>query len=463
METHPVVSVVDRLRAAHRTGKTLPLAWRTQQLRRLRDLLDDHEPSILEALAADLGKPTFEAYGTEVGFAKAEVAYALAHLAKWMKPERARTPVRARLLNFWSRSRIQREPLGVVLIIGPWNYPLQLTLGPLVGALAAGNCAVVKPSELAPRTSAAVAELIQRYLDPDCVQVIEGGADEAAELIEQRFDHVFFTGSTRVGRIVARAAAENLTPVTLELGGKSPCLVDRDVQLDVAARRIVWGKFLNAGQSCVAPDYVLAHKAIEPALTDALARVVRAFYGDDPQKSPDLARIVSDDHVQRLTAFFGDGEVVVGGRADPADRYVAPTVLRGVDPDAPVMREEIFGPVLPVVAVDDLDAAIDFVNARPKPLALYVFSRDPARARHVLAHTRSGGACVNDTVSHLADPGLPFGGVGASGMGAYHGRHGFECFSHRKGVLDRATWVDLQLRYPPISTGALRLVRRLLG
>ena len=463
MEATEVATIVDELRTAFETRVTRPIAWREQQLRALFALHEENEQSIMNALEADLRKPALEAYATELGFVKGEIAHTLAHLPKWMRPEKVRTPIKAQLLNFRAKSRIHREPVGVVLIIGPWNYPFQLLLAPLIGALAAGNCAILKPSEITPRCSAVVAELIPRYLDPDGVRVIEGGVAETTALLEQKFDHIFFTGSTTVGRVVAQAAAQHLTPVTLELGGKSPCIVDREVDLEVAARRIVWGKFFNAGQTCVSPDYVLVDKQLESTLLEALTRTIHEFYGDDPQNSPDLARIVSVRHQERLIEFFKDGDVVVGGTADGADRYVAPTVLKNVSLDAPVMSDEIFGPILPVIPVDDMDEAIRFVNARPKPLALYVFSRDSFAARKVLDNTSSGGACVNDTISHLMDPNLPFGGVGDSGMGAYHGRYSFEVFSHRKSVLDRATWIDLKLRYPPFGGSALGLIRRLLG
>ncbi len=347
-------------------------------------------------------------------------------------------------------------------MIGPWNYPIQLLLSPLVGAIAAGNAAVLKPSELAPASAAALAELVPRYLDTACIRVIEGGVPETEELLAERFDYIFFTGSTRVGRIVMEAAAKHLTPVTLELGGKSPCIVARDADMDVAARRIAWGKLVNAGQTCVAPDYVLVDAAAADSLVHRLEAAIRDFYGDDPRQSPDFARIVSPAHHARLCSFFEDGDVVVGGAADPDDRYVAPTILRNVRPDAKVMQEEIFGPILPVLTVESVDEAIEFVNAREKPLALYVFTRDKATSRRVVERTSSGGACINDVVAHLGVPDLPFGGVGESGMGAYHGRHGFETFSHRKAVLDKSTLVDPALRYPPYVENKTKWAKRLV-
>ncbi len=453
-----VPTTVTGLREAFASGRTRSLAWRRRQLNRLGDLLEEHEGRLLEALAKDLGKPEVEAYAGEVGYLKGDVRHTLKHLRGWMKPEKVSTP----MLNFKGTSRVHREPLGVVLIIGPWNYPIQLLLAPLIGAVAAGNCALMKPSELTPHCSALVAELVPKYLDPDCIKVIEGGIPETTAILEQRFDHVFFTGSTRVGKIVMLAAAKHLTPVTLELGGKSPAIVDQECDLDVTARRIAWGKFFNAGQTCVAPDYVLVHRSMEQPLLDALKRSIAEFYGADPKQSPDYARIVSKGHLQRLVGFLKDGEVVVGGEHDEEQRFLAPTVLKGVKEDAPVMAEEIFGPVLPVLPVDGIDEAIAFVNARPKPLALYVFTSDSHTSREVLSRTSSGGACVNDAVSHLVPPDLPFGGVGESGMGAYHGRHSFETFSHRKSVFDRVTWLDLKLRYPPYA-GAMAWIKRMMG
>jgi aldehyde dehydrogenase (NAD+) len=339
---------------------------------------------------------------------------------------------------------------------------VQLVLTPLVGALAAGNCVVLKPSEVTPHSSAALAKLVPRYLDPDAVAVVEGGVAETTALLGERFDHIFYTGNGRVGRVVMAAAAKHLTPVTLELGGKSPCLVDSDVDLDVAVHRIAWGKFLNAGQTCIAPDYVLVHESRERELLDGLAKVLREFYGDDPKRSPDLARIASDRHQERLTKLLESGEVVVGGETDAAERWVAPTVLRNVSPDSPAMEDEIFGPILPVLKVRDMDQAIEFVNQREKSLALYVFTRRPEVEERVVSRTSSGGVCVNATLWHIANPHLPFGGVGESGLGAYHGRQSFEVFSHRKSVLRKPTRFDVRFLYPPYTKGKLALLKRLL-
>jgi aldehyde dehydrogenase (NAD+) len=452
-------AVIARLRATFDSGRTRPLAFRLQQLDGLARFLHERERDIQDALHQDLGRPPLEAFTGDIAHPQSDLAYVRKHLASWMRPERVRTP----LVVQPGKSYIHREPLGVVLIIGPWNYPVQLVLVPLIGALAAGNCAVVKPSEVAPATSALLAEALQQYVDPDCVCIVEGGVEETTALLAERFDYIFYTGNGTVGRIVMEAAAKHLTPITLELGGKSPCLVDRNTDLDVATRRIVWGKFYNAGQTCVAPDYILVHEAIENELLGRLKQTVRKFYGDDPRSSPDYGRVVNARHHRRLTALLpGSGEIVTGGEADEPERYLAPTILGNVSPDAPVMAEEIFGPILPVLRVKSIDEAITFVNARPKPLALYLFTQDGEVQRQVLERTSSGGALVNHISLHVGVPSLPFGGVGASGMGAYHGRASFETFSHRKSVLVKPTWLDPRLVYPPYTESKQKWIKRLL-
>ncbi|WP_037676702.1 aldehyde dehydrogenase family protein [Streptomyces griseus] len=425
---------VARLRATFRTGRTKSVEWRTTQLRRLRAMLTENGPDLAAALRTDLGKSATEAHRTEIDFTVREIDHTLDHLADWLRPEPA--PVPAHLgadIRVWT----QYDPLGVVLVIAPWNYPAQLLLAPVVGALAAGNAVVAKPSELAPATSAAVARLLPAYLDTDAVAVVEGGVPETTALLAERFDHVFYTGNGTVGRIVMRAAAEHLTPVTLELGGKSPVFVDRDTDLDVVADRLARGKFLNAGQTCVAPDYVLTDPETAAALEPALARAVEAVYGADPQASSEYGRIVNERHFDRLTGLLGSGRVVVGGDSDRTDKYIAPTVLADVDPKSPVMGEEIFGPILPLVTVDGLDEAIAFINDRDKPLALYVFSETEATRGRIAAETSSGGLGHGLPLAHLTVSDLPFGGVGESGMGNYHGRYSIETFSHRKAVLEK--------------------------
>ncbi|MEU6328990.1 aldehyde dehydrogenase family protein [Streptomyces sp. NPDC047049] len=426
-------AVIGRLRRTFATGRTVATDWRRGQLAALRTLLTDHGDELLAALATDLGKGPEEAYRTEIGFTLHEIDHTLAHLDDWLAPRPAELP--DRLLP--ATARVVREPLGVVLVIAPWNYPLQLALAPLVGALAAGNCAVVKPSELAPATSAALARLLPRHLDSDAVTVVEGAVPETTALLAERFDHIFYTGNGAVGRIVMTAAARHLTPVTLELGGKSPVVLDPGTDLAAAARRIVTGKFLNAGQTCVAPDYVLAIGDTARAIEPHLAEAVHEVYGADPAGAEEYGRIVNERHFDRLTALLDSGRTVLGGTHDRATRYLAPTVLADVAPDAPVMREEIFGPVLPIVPVPDLDAAIAFINERDKPLALYAFTASDATKQRLLTETSSGALTFGLPVAHLTAPDLPFGGVGESGMGRYHGEYSLDTFSHSKAVLDK--------------------------
>ncbi|MGW2702908.1 aldehyde dehydrogenase family protein [Streptomyces sp. NPDC001340] len=424
--------VVARLRATFRTGRTKPVEWRTGQLRRLRAMLTENGADLAAALHADLGKSSTEAYRTEIDFTIREIDHTLEHLDEWLRPESAPVPAH---LGGDATAWTQYDPLGVVLVIAPWNYPAQLLLAPMVGALASGNAVVAKPSELAPATSAALAELIPAHLDTDAVAVVEGGIPETTALLAERFDHIFYTGNGAVGRIVMRAAAEHLTPVTLELGGKSPVFVDRGTDLDVVADRLARGKFLNAGQTCVAPDYVLTDPETAAALEAALVRAVDALFGADPQASPEYGRIVNERHFDRLSALLASGRVAVGGGSDRTDKYIAPTVLADVDPKSPVMQEEIFGPVLPIVTVSGLDAAIDFINDRDKPLALYVFTESEQTRGRIAAETSSGGLGYGLPLAHLTVSDLPFGGVGESGMGSYHGRYSIETFSHRKAVL----------------------------
>ncbi|MEU5591899.1 aldehyde dehydrogenase family protein [Streptomyces sp. NPDC020298] len=426
--------VVARLRATFRTGRTKPVEWRTGQLGRLRALLTENGDELAAALHADLGKSATEAYRTEIDFTVREIDHTLDHLAEWLRPEPAPVPA---YLGADATAWTQYDPLGVVLVIAPWNYPAQLLLAPVVGALAAGNAVVAKPSELAPATSAALARLIPVYLDTDAVAVVEGGVPQTTALLAERFDHVFYTGNGTVGRIVMRAAAEHLTPVTLELGGKSPAFVDRGTDLDVVADRLARGKFLNAGQTCVAPDYVLTDPETAAALEPALARAVEALFGTDPATSPEYGRIVNERHFDRLSGLLDSGRAVVGGAGDRTAKYIAPTVLADVDPKSPVMQEEIFGPILPIVTVPGLDAAIDFVNDRDKPLALYVFTESDGTRERIAAETSSGGLGHGLPLAHLTVSDLPFGGVGESGMGSYHGRYSIETFSHRKAVLSK--------------------------
>lgn len=451
---------VERQRAFFQSGATRSLEFRRAQLLRLRAAILAGEQPILDALNADLRKSAYEAYATEVGLVLGEIRHALRHVASWMKPRRRWTAP----LSWPSRGFIRPEPYGVALIVGPWNYPFQLLLAPWIGALAAGNCAVLKPSEFAPATAAVVAQLIGSTFPELLVQVVQGDRETGEALLRVKFDTIFFTGSTAVGRAVMTAAARHLTPVTLELGGKSPCLVCADARLDVAARRIVWGKFMNAGQTCVAPDFVLADRAIRPRLVAALQQALRAFYGESPRRSPDYSRIVNRRHLDRLIGYLGAGRVVQGGEHDADDLYLAPTILTDVAWDAGVMQEEIFGPILPVLDFDRIEDALARLRDRPTPLALYLFTRDSKTQSYVLANTRSGGVALNDTVTHMVGPNLPFGGLGESGMGAYHGRASFDCFTHSRSVLRRSLALDLKLVFPPprVSLALLKRVSHLL-
>ena len=423
---------VARLRATFRSGRTKPVDWRTAQLRRLREMLTTDGPALAAALHADLGKSSTEAFRTEIDFTVREIDHTLEHLGGWLRPESAPVPAH---LGADATAWTQYDPLGVVLVIAPWNYPAQLLLTPLLGALAAGNAVVVKPSEMAPATSAALARLLPQYLDTDAVAVVEGGIPETTALLAERFDHIFYTGNGAVGRIVMRAAAEHLTPVTLELGGKSPAFVDGDADLAVVADRLARGKFLNAGQTCVAPDYVLTDPATARALEPLFTKAVEALYGTEPQTSAEYGRIVNERHFDRLVGLLDSGRVVTGGDSDRDTKYIAPTVLADVDPKAPVMQEEIFGPVLPIVTVPGLDEAIEFINDRDKPLALYVFTDSDTTRQRLAAETSSGGLGFGLPLAHLTVSDLPFGGVGESGMGNYHGHYSIETFSHRKAVL----------------------------
>jgi aldehyde dehydrogenase (NAD+) len=453
--------LIARQRAYFHSGATRTLEFRRTQLRGLLAALEAHEPALLAALHEDLRKSPLDAYTAEIGFVAGEIRHALRHLASWMKPARRRVP----LLAWPAHGSIRPEPCGLALIIGPWNYPLQLLLTPLVGAIAAGNCAVLKPSEFAPHTAAVIGRIIETAFPMDYIALVQGEQATAEALLRQKFDTVFFTGSTATGRAVMTAAARHLTPVTLELGGKSPCIVAADAPLAITARRIVWGKFMNAGQTCVAPDFVIADRRVSGALLEAMKQTLRDFHGADPRKSPDFGRIINRRHFDRLTRFLNDGQIACGGRHDAGDLYIEPTVLTGVPWDAPVMEEEIFGPILPVLEFSELDEVFGQLRGRPVPLALYLFSNDRAVHERVLAETRSGGVCINDTITHILARDLPFGGCGESGMGAYHGRASFDCFTHRRSVMRRSLAFDPRFRYPPprVTLPVLKRILRWLG
>jgi len=449
--------VLQEVRSVFNTGRTRDLKWREQQLRAIERMCDEREAEISAALTADLGRSAFESWLVDVASTKAEAAFARKHLRKWTKPKRAGLP----LAQMPGKAWVQFDPLGVVLIIGPWNYPFFLCMSPLVAAVAAGDAAVIKPSELAPATSVLIAKLVPQYLDRDAIRVVEGAADVTQDLLSQGFDHALFTGGTEIGRKIMAAAAPTLTPVTLELGGKSPVVVLADADLDVAARRIAWTKLLNSGQTCIAPDYVLAERSIAAALTEKIIAAIATFRAD--QADPSLT-IVNERQFDRLVSLISatGGTVVTGGRSDRAALKIEPTVILDPPIGDPVMSDEIFGPILPILTVDSADAAVAFVNKRPKPLALYVFTKDQDRARTLIDRMPSGGAVINHIAMHCLVPQLPFGGVGASGMGAYHGQWGFEALSHRRAVLAKSAWPDPSLLYPPYTDRAMKILRRLL-
>jgi aldehyde dehydrogenase (NAD+) len=439
------------------TGKTKNIDFRLTQLKKLKETVKIYESEISEAIKADLNKPEFETFGSEMMLIFQEIDYISKHLRNWSQPQKVNVPVQF----FPASGKIYPEPLGIVLIIGPWNYPFQLILTPLVGAIAAGNCAILKPSELAPHTSRLVNKVISQSFPPEYIAVLEGGVETSQELLAQKFDHIFFTGGTAVGKIVMEAAAKHLTPVTLELGGKSPCIVDTDINLERTARRITWGKFMNAGQTCIAPDYLLVNQKIKTDLLENIQKCIKEFYGDNPAISPDYGRIISQKHFQRLSNFLNNRDTAPE-TTNSDDRYIAPTVLDNVSWDDPVMEDEIFGPILPILEYTDINQAIAEINSRPKPLALYLFSNDKDLQKQILQQTSSGGVCINDTVMQVGVSSLPFGGVGDSGIGRYHGKASFETFSHYKSVLQNPIWLDLKWRYAPYE-GKLPLLKRLLG
>jgi aldehyde dehydrogenase (NAD+) len=447
--------VLADLRRVFATCRTRAFEWRLEQLRGIERFVQERESDIAAALAEDLGRSPAEAWLGDVASTKGEAVYARKHVKKWMNRRRESLP----LAQLPGRAWVQYDPVGVVLVIGPWNYPLYLSLAPLVAAVAAGNCAVIKPSELAPATSALLARLLPRYVDPEAVRVIEGDAAVTQELLAAGFDHVLFTGGTEVGKKIMAAAAPTLTPVTLELGGKSPVIVAADADIDVAARRIAWVKLMNSGQTCIAPDYVLADRRIVDELVGKIVANVRDFRSGEPD--PGLP-IVNQRQFDRLVSLISttDGKVVTGGRSDEATLRVEPTVIVDPSPTDPVMADEIFGPLLPVLTVESLDDAVDFVNRRPKPLALYVFASGQL-GRDLVDRIPSGGAVINHVAMHCLVPSLPFGGVGASGMGAYHGKWGFETLSHRRAVLSKPAKPDPRLVYPPYSQWALNIMRRM--
>lgn len=440
-----IQKILQKQRQYFESGATKDVSFRIEKLKILKRAVLDNKQDILSALYKDLKKPEFEAVSSEILMVAQELNYAIKKLPSFAKPKKVKTP----LTHFPAESFIYNEPYGLVLIIGPWNYPFQLVIDPLIGAISAGNCAVVKPSEYASNTSRIIAEIINENFEEDFIVVFEGGQDISSALLKEKFDYMFFTGSLPVGKIVMKTAAENLTPVTLELGGKSPCVIDKNVNIEVAAKRIVWGKFFNAGQTCVAPDYVAVHKDIKKDFLENAKKNIISFYGENPKVSLDFARIINEKHFDRLINLMKGGSIAEGGEYDKESLYISPTIIDKVKWDDPIMKEEIFGPILPVIEYDDLSNLILNIKKFPKPLALYIFSNDKNIQEKIIKDTSFGGGCVNDVLTHLANPNLPFGGIGESGMGAYHGIANFETFSHRKSVLNKPFFMDINLRYPP--------------
>ncbi len=452
-----VAGILENQRAFFSTGETKEISFRVNALKKLKSAILRHEKEIFEALKNDLNKSPFESYMTELGIVLDEIDFMIKNIGKWSRAKKVRTP----FAHFKSLSYILPEPHGLVLIMSPWNYPFQLTLAPLSGAIAGGNCAVVKPSDYSPSTSAVVSGIIRECFDERYIKVVEGGRDVNRALLGERFDYMFFTGSVAVGKIVMEAASRNLTPVTLELGGKSPCIVDSDANIDIAAKRIIWGKCLNSGQTCVAPDYLLVRSCVKDRLVEAMKKYIVEFYGEEPCKNSEFPKIINESHFNRLKALMSSGKITAGGETNAATLQIAPTILEDVTWESPVMQEEVFGPILPVLTYEDLTEAIDAVNSHPKPLALYLFTNNRETEARVLKSVSFGGGCVNDTIVHMATSNMPFGGAGESGMGGYHGKWSFDTFTHKKSILKKSTMFDVNIRYAPYKN-KLGLLKKLM-
>ncbi len=450
-----IEEIVKKQRMYFAEGRTLAVGQRMEALKKLEQGILNCEQELYAALKKDLGKSRAESYMCEVGLTLSELRFVKKHVRKWNREKRVPTP----LAQFHARSFTVQEPYGVVLVMSPWNYPVLLTLEPLIGALAAGNCCVLKPSAYSPATSAVMKKMIADVFPEEYVTVIEGGREENQNLLSQKFDYIFFTGGVQVGKMVMEKAAANLTPVTLELGGKSPCIIDKSANLKLTAKRLAFGKYLNCGQTCVAPDYVLVHEAVKEEFLKLLKSEIRAMYGEDPLKNPDYGKMINRKHFDRVLGLMKEEKLILGGENDTAALRIAPAVMDQVTEDDAVMQEEIFGPLLPVLTVGSMEEAIAFVNRRPKPLALYLFTENRETEKNVLEYTSFGGGCINDTIIHLATSQMGFGGVGNSGMGSYHGKKSFETFSHEKSIVKKYTWMDLPMRYQPYTGWKEKLVR----
>ncbi|CAN7745148.1 aldehyde dehydrogenase [Paenibacillus sp. LjRoot56] len=446
-------SLVNKQRLFFLTGITKDVAFRLEALQKLRNAILSHEKELMEALKADLNKSEFEAYSTEIGMELKEIRFTLSNLRSWVKPKKIKTPIS----HLGSTSSIYAEPYGVALIISPWNYPFQLAIAPLVGAIAAGNCAILKPSELTPKTSEVLGKLIIKIFPEEYISVVQGGVETSQALLDEKFDYIFFTGSVPIGKIIMKSASKNLTPVTLELGGKSPCIVHEDANIKLAAKRIAWGKFMNAGQTCVAPDYLYLHQNIRNKFINHFREAIKDLYGERPLNNPNYTRIVSKIHFNRLQSFLNNGEIIIGGAANEEGLTIEPTVLTNITWDDPVMQDEIFGPILPVLEYSHLSDVSEGIHNHPNPLALYLFSENDNVQQEVLNSISFGGGCINDTVYHMVSPYLPFGGVGSSGIGSYHGKGSFDTFSHQKSVLKQTTLFDIPVRYPNVKDGLKKI------
>ena len=458
MNINNIDEVIKSQKEFFQSGKTLPVEFRVNALKRLRASIKNHEADIAAALTADLGKSAFEGYMCETGMTLSEISYMIKHTAKFAKEKRVRTPI----TQFASRSYKKPSPYGNVLIMSPWNYPFLLTIDPLADAIAAGNTAIVKPSAYSPATSDIVKKIIEECFEPRHVAVITGGRQENAALLDKKFDMIFFTGSQNVGKEVMRKAAEHLTPTVLELGGKSPCIVDETAKLPLAAKRIVFGKFLNCGQTCVAPDYILCDKKIKDRLAEEIVKEIKAQYGESPLDNAAFGKIINAKHFERVTGLIDKSKVVFGGKSDADTQRIEPTVMTDVTWDDAVMSQEIFGPVLPILTYDKFSDVFDMLKDRPKPLALYIFSSDKQHIEQITSRCSFGGGCVNDTIIHLATSAMGFGGVGESGMGSYHGKEGFDAFSHTKSIVDKKTWIDMKMRYQPYKKSSDKMLHKFL-
>lgn len=449
--------LVEKQRSFFQSGKTKDVQFRIDSLEKLHSLIAENEQLIMDALKEDLNKSEFDSYITEIGIVLEEIRFMLKNIRKWSKPKR----VKSSLALFGSKSYIYPEPYGVALIISPWNYPFQLSIAPMIGAIAAGNCVILKPSEFTPKTSELLAKLINENFPEEYLQVVEGDIETSTELLKEKTDYIFFTGSVSVGKKIMEAASKHLIPVTLELGGKSPCIVHKDANIKLAAKRVAWGKFLNAGQTCVAPDYVYVHHSVKESFLNHLKEAIIELYSDNIFESGTFTKIVTDRHFQRLIGFLDEGKIEIGGHYDVKHRWIEPTVVTDVGWDDKVMQEEIFGPILPILTYENLFEALEKINGRPKPLALYIFSESKQIQEHILNEVSFGGGCVNDTILHLSSPYLPFGGVGESGIGAYHGKNSFDTFSHEKSVLKQTTKFDIPYRYGK-TENALKMIRKFM-